>query len=242
MADRRRGHPPHQAGELDKVVLAREVVVTADQPVRAADGPHPAPPAVPGLLPVLGRRLRRRQPRAAGGHAPATWCGPSRWPAPPPAAATRRPTRASPPRCSPHPSTATSTRSRSTSSTTRCSASARTSTTSPSRRSSPLANVQHLATSVEGRLSHPPASVLELVGALHPTPAVCGRPRQAAQDLIAELEQLDRGRYAGHRRLGRPVGQRHVRGQHPRRHDRRQRWPGSSAGTASSATPTPTPS
>ena len=60
-----------------------------------------------------------------------------------------------------------------------------------------LANVQHLATSVEGRLSHPPASVLELVGALHPTPAVCGRPRQAAQDLIAEIEQLDRGRYAG---------------------------------------------
>ncbi len=60
-----------------------------------------------------------------------------------------------------------------------------------------LANVQHLATSVEGRLSHPPASILELVDALHPTPAVCGRPRQAALDLIAELEELDRGRYAG---------------------------------------------
>ncbi|MBX3283987.1 MAG: isochorismate synthase [Actinobacteria bacterium] len=60
-----------------------------------------------------------------------------------------------------------------------------------------LANVAHLATSVEGRLSHPPASVLELVEALHPTPAVCGRPRQAALDLIAELEGFDRGRYAG---------------------------------------------
>jgi isochorismate synthase len=60
-----------------------------------------------------------------------------------------------------------------------------------------LANVAHLATSVEGRLSHPPASVLELVAALHPTPAVCGRPRGAALDLIAELEDLDRGRYAG---------------------------------------------
>lgn len=60
-----------------------------------------------------------------------------------------------------------------------------------------LANVQHLATSVEGRLSHPPASILELVDALHPTPAVCGRPRQAALDVIAELEALDRGRYAG---------------------------------------------
>ena len=61
----------------------------------------------------------------------------------------------------------------------------------------PLANVVHLATQVEGRLSHPPASILELVGALHPTPAVCGRPRDAALAVIAELEELDRGRYAG---------------------------------------------
>ncbi len=60
-----------------------------------------------------------------------------------------------------------------------------------------LANVQHLATTVEGRLSHPPASILELVEALHPTPAICGRPRDAALALIAELEDLDRGRYAG---------------------------------------------
>lgn len=61
----------------------------------------------------------------------------------------------------------------------------------------PLANVVHLATRVEGRLSHPPASILELVAALHPTPAVCGRPRGAALELIGELEGLDRGRYAG---------------------------------------------
>ena len=61
----------------------------------------------------------------------------------------------------------------------------------------PLANVQHLATTVEGRLSHPPASVLELVAVLHPTPAVCGRPREAALALIAEIEGLDRGLYAG---------------------------------------------
>ncbi len=61
----------------------------------------------------------------------------------------------------------------------------------------PLANVIHLATQVEGRLSHPPASVLELVEALHPTPAICGRPVDAALALIAELEHLDRGPYAG---------------------------------------------
>ena len=60
-----------------------------------------------------------------------------------------------------------------------------------------LANVQHLASLVEGRLSSPPASVLALVAALHPTPAVCGHPRAAALDAIARLEGFDRGRYAG---------------------------------------------
>src|SRR3954451_3403582 len=61
----------------------------------------------------------------------------------------------------------------------------------------PVANVQHLATLVEGRLSDPAPSVLELVQALHPTPAVCGPPRELAQAFIAEHEGFDRGRYAG---------------------------------------------
>lgn len=63
-----------------------------------------------------------------------------------------------------------------------------------------LANVHHLGTRVEGRLSSPPASVLELVAALHPTPAVGGAPQAAALELITELERAERGRYAG------PVG------------------------------------
>jgi menaquinone-specific isochorismate synthase len=63
-----------------------------------------------------------------------------------------------------------------------------------------LANVHHLGTLVEGRLSSPPASALELVAALHPTPAVGGAPQDRALALIAELERADRGRYAG------PVG------------------------------------
>ena len=63
-----------------------------------------------------------------------------------------------------------------------------------------MANVQHLATLVEGRLSSPPASVIELVRALHPTPAVNGSPRAEALELIERYEDLDRGRYAG------PVG------------------------------------
>lgn len=63
-----------------------------------------------------------------------------------------------------------------------------------------VANVQHLATLVEGRLSHPPASVLELVAALHPTPAVAGWPVRPALEYIAAHEGIDRDRYAG------PVG------------------------------------
>lgn len=60
--------------------------------------------------------------------------------------------------------------------------------------------VQHLATLVEGRLSHPVPSVLDLVAALHPTPAVGGWPRDRAIEVQSELEGADRGRYAG------PVG------------------------------------
>ena len=33
--------------------------------------------------------------------------------------------------------------------------------------------------------------------ALHPTPAVCGRPRTTARDILAETECFDRGYYAG---------------------------------------------
>ena len=54
-----------------------------------------------------------------------------------------------------------------------------------------VANVQHLGTVVEGRLSDPPPSVLDLVTALHPTPAVGGTPRDVALEMIAEWrEQL----------------------------------------------------
>jgi menaquinone-specific isochorismate synthase len=63
-----------------------------------------------------------------------------------------------------------------------------------------VANVQHLATLVHGRLSSPPASALALATALHPTPAVGGAPRAEALALRAAVEGLDRGRYAG------PVG------------------------------------
>ena len=58
-------------------------------------------------------------------------------------------------------------------------------------------NIQHLATSVGAVLKDPPADALELAAALHPTPAVGGWPRAAADRLIDELESMDRGWYAG---------------------------------------------
>ena len=62
-----------------------------------------------------------------------------------------------------------------------------------------LANVQHLATELRGWL-RVPEPVLSLVAALHPTAAVCGTPTAVALDRIRALEGMDRGRYAG------PVG------------------------------------
>lgn len=63
-----------------------------------------------------------------------------------------------------------------------------------------LANVQHLATRVSGRLPDPGTTLLHLADALHPTAAVCGSPTPAALQRIRRLEGMDRGRYAG------PVG------------------------------------
>ena len=62
-----------------------------------------------------------------------------------------------------------------------------------------LANVAHLSTEITAVVAdNSPALVL--AGSLHPTAAVCGTPTERARDLIAELEGMDRGRYAG------PVG------------------------------------
>jgi isochorismate synthase len=60
-----------------------------------------------------------------------------------------------------------------------------------------VANVQHLGTRMEGMLSQPGPSVIELVRALSPTPALGGHPRDAAIDLIQRVEGFERGRYGG---------------------------------------------
>ena len=62
-----------------------------------------------------------------------------------------------------------------------------------------IANIQHLASPVRAQLAAPLAAV-ELAGLLHPTPAVGGLPGERAEALIPALEGIDRGWYAG------PVG------------------------------------
>ena len=64
-----------------------------------------------------------------------------------------------------------------------------------------LPNVMHLATDVAG-VVHDAGTVssLQLAEALHPSAAVGGTPTGVATDLITEIEGMDRGRYAG------PVG------------------------------------
>src|SRR5918993_2887954 len=57
-------------------------------------------------------------------------------------------------------------------------------------------NVQHLATPIRAQLADPVPTV-ELAGMLLPTPAVGGEPSEAALPLIPALEGLDRGWYAG---------------------------------------------
>ncbi|HEX8386295.1 MAG TPA: isochorismate synthase, partial [Rubricoccaceae bacterium] len=59
-----------------------------------------------------------------------------------------------------------------------------------------LALGRHLRTGIEADLA-PTTSALDVLRALHPTPAVGGTPREAAREAIGHLEPFDRGLYAG---------------------------------------------
>ena len=62
-----------------------------------------------------------------------------------------------------------------------------------------LPNLWHLASDVKAMLSSDSTS-LQVVNALHPSAAVAGTPRDKALEVIEEIENVNRGRYAG------PVG------------------------------------
>jgi isochorismate synthase len=57
--------------------------------------------------------------------------------------------------------------------------------------------VWHLGTTITGELVDSDITALRLAAALHPTPAVCGTPTDAARTLVGELEPFERGYYAG---------------------------------------------
>jgi menaquinone-specific isochorismate synthase len=64
-----------------------------------------------------------------------------------------------------------------------------------------LRNVSHLGTHLTGRLAVGPdgelLDALELLALIHPTPAVAGTPVDLAIDYLAKAEDLDRDRFAG---------------------------------------------
>ena len=62
-----------------------------------------------------------------------------------------------------------------------------------------VANIQHLGTPVIAHLLEP-RTAIELAGLLHPTPAVGGEPWKKAEKVMEEVEEMDRGWYAA------PVG------------------------------------
>ncbi len=62
-----------------------------------------------------------------------------------------------------------------------------------------LARIQHLETKIAAGIPDG-VTLLDIVASLHPTPAVCGIPRNVALSILTESEVFDRGWYAG------PVG------------------------------------
>jgi isochorismate synthase len=59
------------------------------------------------------------------------------------------------------------------------------------------ATLWHLHTAIRGRLKPDAPDALTIAAALHPTPAVCGTPQAAAAALIRRLEPFDRRFFAG---------------------------------------------
>lgn len=55
----------------------------------------------------------------------------------------------------------------------------------------------HLSTVVEGELLSPETTSIDLCAALHPTPAVCGFPRDHAKDVISDIEDFERNYFTG---------------------------------------------
>lgn len=55
----------------------------------------------------------------------------------------------------------------------------------------------HLSTEIRGEIVNSSTSSFQLASALHPTPAVCGTPTEAARESIYEIEPFDRAFFTG---------------------------------------------
>ena len=58
-------------------------------------------------------------------------------------------------------------------------------------------NLLHLKTNISGKLNTQKFTLKTLINALHPTPAVCGLPKEASKQFIVENESYDRSFYTG---------------------------------------------
>jgi isochorismate synthase len=58
-------------------------------------------------------------------------------------------------------------------------------------------NLLHLRTDIQGKLDSGKSKVNSLISALHPTPAVCGLPKESAKKFILKNEGYDREFYSG---------------------------------------------
>ena len=236
----RRCATPCAPGALTKAVIAREIAVTADQPID-----------VHGVLHATARRRsgRASATRSTGSSAPrpSCWsrstagpCARTRWPARRRAPATSTATAGSPSSCSPARRTRSSTGSSSTSSTTRCCPGASYLDWEPEPSIVTVANVQHLGTQMEGQLSTPRA----VGGRAGPRPDADAGARRPPPGRGAGDDRRGRGRRPGplrrRRRLGRRRRQRHVGGGDPLRRARARTAAGPACGPAAASSPTAT--
>lgn len=58
-------------------------------------------------------------------------------------------------------------------------------------------NLLHIRTDIEGKMDGKFSSLKKIITAIHPTPAVCGLPKEAAKSFILKKENYDREFYTG---------------------------------------------
>ena len=232
-----------RAGELDKAALAHDLLAVADDPLDPRFLLGGLARALPDLLVVRGRRAGRAPPRScwcgaaaatravagAGRHGLAGQASGRRGPAPGGCSASAKDRHEH----------ALAVESLAAALRPLCARARRAGHAGGDRAAQRLAPGQRRAR--HGSTRARPPSLLQLAEAVHPTAAVGGTPRDAALALIAELEGMDRGRYAGPGRLGGRAAATASWGSRCAARSSTGRSRGCSPAAGSSPTPIPTP-